>query len=79
MISSKACASTPAFITIYVKNAFLNRTASRLKPSKFKQLDRAYINNVSHKEVRKYRWKKLSIEEKYKAIYNMMRNPTEYQ
>ena len=77
--SSKACAPIPTFIPVSAENAFLYRTASRLKLSEFKQLDRSYLEKIGHEEVGKYKWKKLSIEEKYKVVYNIVSNPVEYQ
>eukprot|EP00957_Ditylum_brightwellii_P211673 15366459-Ditylum_brightwellii.AAC.1 len=71
--------SSPVFIPISAENGFLYRAASHMKPSNFDKLDMAYIDKIGHEEIGKFKWKKLTREQKYDAIYKVVSDPDQYK
>mmetsp|Transcript_9610 Transcript_9610/g.13423 ORF Transcript_9610/g.13423 Transcript_9610/m.13423 type:complete len:656 (-) Transcript_9610:280-2247(-) len=71
--------ASPAFIPISAENGFLYRAASRLQLSEFSMLDMDYIDKIGCEELGRFKWRKLSREEKYEAVYEVVSNPAEYR
>lgn len=71
--------ASPAFVHASAENAFLYRSASRLAVSQLKRLDRVYLDKIGHEEIGKFKWKKLSDEEKYTLIHGVVSDPVQYK
>jgi len=68
----------PAYIPVSAGNAFVYRTASRLKLDEFRTLDKEYIDKIGSDEVGRFKWKRLSNERKYETVFNVVNDPLQY-
>lgn len=64
-----------AFFPISAENAFLYRTASRLKCDELHKLGSQYIDKIGHEEVGIFKWKKLTTEKKHELVYDVVSDP----
>jgi small GTP-binding protein len=55
------------FFAISAENAFVYRTASRLSLDDFKSLDEALIHKIGSEEVGKSKWRRLSMDDRYRT------------
>jgi len=69
----------PTFIPISAENGFLYRAASRLQLSEFSMLDMDYIDKIGREELGRFKWKRLSREQKYEAVYEVVSDPAQYK
>lgn len=69
----------PAFLPLSAENAFLYRATSRLGRKEMKLLDKSYLNKIGREEVGKFQWKKLSENEQYDLVYDILSNPDQYE
>ncbi|CAB9517478.1 expressed unknown protein [Seminavis robusta] len=70
----------PVFLATSAIHAFFYRTASLLTFEEFKnKFDSELIDMIGREEVGRFRWKKLSEDEKYEAVYESVRADTNYQ
>jgi len=71
--------ASPAFIPISAENGFLYRAASHMQLSNFNKFDMTYIDKIGHEEIGKFKWKKLTREQKYDAVYKVVSDPDQYK
>lgn len=62
------------FIPISAENAFVYRTASRLSFAEFQNLDKSIIEKLGQAEVACFQWRKMSLDEKHQAAYDIVSN-----
>lgn len=70
---------SPVFIPISAENAFLYRIASQMTQQDLSNLDQYYLDKIGQEEVGRFKWKRLSNEEKIKIVADVVNDPEQYE
>jgi GTPase SAR1 family protein len=76
---SREVVTNLAFIPISAKSAYWYRSASKLSFEEFTKIDQSIIDDIGREEIGRFRWKRMSTEERYTAIYSIMQDEEEYR
>ena len=76
---SREVVTNLAFIPISAKSAYWYRSASKLSFEDFTKIDQSIIDEIGREEIGRFRWKRMSTEEQYMAIYSIMQDEEEYR
>ena len=76
---SKEVVTNLAFIPISAKSAYWYRSASKLSFEEFTKIDQSIIDEIGREEIGRFRWKRMSTEEQYMAIFSIMQDEEEYR
>ena len=71
--------NSPVFIATSAIHAFFYRSASLLSFEQFKTFDKELIEKFGREEVGRFRWKKMTDEEKYDEIFKAVSDQTRYK
>ena len=69
---------SPAFISTSAIHAFIYQTASLMSLDQFKHFDKDLIDKFGREEVGRWKWKKLSENEKYAVAHKVVSDPSQY-
>ena len=76
---SREVVTNLAFIPISAKSAYWYRSASKLPFEEFTKIDKSVIDEMGREEIGRFRWKRMSTEEQYMAVYSIMQDEEEYR
>ena len=76
---SREVVTNLAFIPISAKSAYWYRSASKLPFEEFAKIDKSIIDEMGREEIGRFRWKRMSTEEQYMAVYSIMQDEEEYR
>jgi len=70
---------SPIFMHISAENAFVYRTASKLTKDTIHTMEKIYFDKIGYEEIGKVKWNRLSNEEKYQLVLNIISDPEQYR
>ena len=76
---SREVVTNLAFIPISAKSAYWYRSASKLSFEEFAKIDKSVIDEMGREEIGRFRWKRMSTEDQYMAVYSIMQDEEEYR
>ena len=71
----EAMATFKTFIPVSAMNAYIYRSASGLTQEKLQKFDKELIEKIGREEVGRFKWKKLSDDEKVAAVHSVLSDP----
>lgn len=70
---------TPILIPTSAMHAYFYRTASLMTIDQFKKFDKELIEKIGREEVGRFKWKGLSLENRYQAVYEAVSEEGQYK
>jgi len=77
--SAVPSATSPAFVPVSAENAYMYRRASGASFDEFKKFNKEFIDKIGREEFGRFKWKKLSTNEQYKRVYEIVNDEEQYK